>query len=176
MNDPDEYGQRFHRCMPPPPNRRPSFLDEMDPGAVAIFESIRHLHKLQMSAFAALLQRHGLSRSQGFCIKALENREGVSQSELAELMGISRATATVMLQKMESAGLVRRSNDPGDARIARVYLTEQARQANTRAENEFTSLFRQAFSLPPDQHAVCLSALRRIAEVFENAVKENKTE
>ena len=160
----------------PPHHKRPPFFDEIDPKAVSIFEEIRSLHKLQMAAFSSLLRRHGLSRSQGFCIKALEHREGLSQSDLAELMGISRSTTTVMLQKMESAGLIARRNDPDDARVARVFLTKKGRDANTGAEKDFSELFRRAFSLSPETYAACLSGLQQITAVFKDAAEENKSE
>ena len=159
-----------------PPHKRPPFFDEVHPEAVAVFEAIITLHKLQMAAFSVLLRRHGLSRSQGFCIKALEHREGLSQRELAELMGISRSTATVMLQKMEGAGLVSRRNDPDDARIARVHLTQKGREANAGAEKDFSTLFQRAFTLTPETYSACLSGLQQIAAVFQEAAEENKSE
>lgn len=42
-------------------------------------------------------------------------------------MGVEPPTATKMLQRMEHAGLIERRPDPEDARVSRVYLTEQGR-------------------------------------------------
>ncbi len=53
--------------------------------------------------------------------------EGIPQSQLAACMEVEPPTATKMLQRMESAGLIVRRQDPEDARVSRVYLTARGR-------------------------------------------------
>ena len=47
----------------------------------------------------------------------------MSQTGLAEQLGVEQATLSIMLGRMEKAGLVRRRTDPEDARVTRVCAT-----------------------------------------------------
>lgn len=54
--------------------------------------------------------------------------DGISQSQLSERMGCEPPTLSNMLKKLEEYGLVTRKHDAHDARISRVFLTEQGRE------------------------------------------------
>jgi DNA-binding MarR family transcriptional regulator len=51
--------------------------------------------------------------------------------ELAEYLLLQSHSALGLVQRAESAGLVRRRPDPGDARVVRVELTEKGDQLVT---------------------------------------------
>jgi MarR family transcriptional regulator for hemolysin len=53
--------------------------------------------------------------------------DGVTQTELAEKVGIETSTLTRQLDGMESQGLVERRTSPGDRRAKRVCITDAAR-------------------------------------------------
>ena len=82
-------------------------------------------------AYRQLLMRgmaeHGLHPGQAFAVAEISHREGLTQAELAESLGVSRPTVTVMLQKLEKAGAVERRSDPEDQRFTRLYLTDEGR-------------------------------------------------
>ena len=59
----------------------------------------------------------------------LAQNNGISQLELARLVGIKPPTVSVSLQKMESDGFVTRKTDPDDQRRTIVYLTEKGNKA-----------------------------------------------
>jgi DNA-binding MarR family transcriptional regulator len=73
------------------------------------------------------LNEIGLHTGQELILFQLWDKDGLAQSELAICMGVEAPTVTKMLQRMESAGLVERRQDAEDARVSRVYLTEQGR-------------------------------------------------
>ncbi len=87
----------------------------------------------------------GLHRGQNFILRMLWEEEGLSQSELADRLGLSPATITNALQNMERAGLVRREQDAEDQRISRVYLTETGQEIRSRAEALWQALEDRAF-------------------------------
>jgi DNA-binding MarR family transcriptional regulator len=78
----------------------------------------------------ALLSGKEVYPGQPPLLRALAERDGQSQKELAEKLQITPATLTVMLSRMEKAGLVIRKQDEADQRISRVFLTEKGRQAH----------------------------------------------
>jgi DNA-binding MarR family transcriptional regulator len=65
----------------------------------------------------------GLRLGQELILLKLAPREALSQTGLAEQLGVEQATLSIMLGRMEKAGLVRRRTDPEDARVARVCAT-----------------------------------------------------
>ena len=90
--------------------------------AFAAFSRAMHAHRQLMMRE---LGEHRTPPAQVFCVKALSGHDGITQRDLAEVLHIARPTATVMLQKMEKAGLVERRVDERDQRYTRIYLTKQ---------------------------------------------------
>ncbi|MDW8802156.1 MarR family transcriptional regulator [Clostridium sp. A1-XYC3] len=82
-----------------------------------------HYHRTHL-----LLDKVGVYPGQPPMLYALHRKNGQSQRELAEKLKIKPATITVMLSRMEKAGLVERKQDPDDQRISRVYLTDQGQE------------------------------------------------
>src|ERR1700716_4749637 len=73
------------------------------------------------------LSKLGLHVGQEMMLFQLWVEDGLTQSQLAQYANVELPTMTKMVQRMEHAGLVVRRPDPEDARISRVYLTEQGR-------------------------------------------------
>src|SRR5258706_4081112 len=82
------------------------------------------LHRTRVSEY---LSKHNLYVGQEMLLKCLWNQDGLSQKDIADLMGIQAATATRMMIRMERSGLVRRETQPEDQRASRVYLTDLGR-------------------------------------------------
>lgn len=57
----------------------------------------------------------------------LWKKDGATQTELAELIGCEPPTLTNMVKKLEGYGLVTRRKDASDARVTRVFLTDEGR-------------------------------------------------
>ena len=109
----------------------PDFAD-VDAETMAAFRAFKRatmLHRrLLMSAFAD----SDLHPAQAMCLRALAHSGGLSQSDLAGMLHVSRPTVTMLLKRMEAAGTVERRPDATDSRVTRVYLTEAGiRQAET---------------------------------------------
>lgn len=73
------------------------------------------------------LKKYGVTISQWAILNLLWQKEGLSQVELQQILGLEGATITGLLQRMESGGFVKRSPDLDDRRIQRIYLTELGR-------------------------------------------------
>lgn len=80
---------------------------------------------------ARLFRPRGLTASQFNVINLLAIREdgaGYSQRELADMLVVDRSNVTGLLDRMETAGWVRREDDPTDRRVYRVKLTPVGRK------------------------------------------------
>jgi DNA-binding MarR family transcriptional regulator len=76
-----------------------------------------------------LFRPHGLTAAQYNVLNVLAGSdEGMSQRELGEVLVVDRSNVTGLLDRMEKAGWVKRSDDPRDRRVYRVSLTAAGRQ------------------------------------------------
>jgi MarR family transcriptional regulator, organic hydroperoxide resistance regulator len=107
-----------------------------------LLANICHLHH---NRFHQLLDGVGLYRGQPPVLRALWEQEGLTQSELAEMMKITPATMTKMLQRMEKTGFIQRKIDSEDQRVSRVYLTETGRAVQKEVESLFTQMEEDTF-------------------------------
>jgi len=82
-------------------------------------------------AFRGLASDHlaeiGLHPGQNSILHHLAKEDGLTQSELANRLGVQQPTAAKMTQRMEKAGLIERRPCRDDARVSRTYLTEEGR-------------------------------------------------
>ena len=69
----------------------------------------------------------GLYTGQEMLLYQLWKQEGLTQSELVEILCVDPSTVTKTLQRLEQAALVERRQDAEDARVSRVYLTPKGR-------------------------------------------------
>jgi len=75
---------------------------------------------------AAVSRRLGLNRTDLRCLSALSQAGVTSASALASAAGLSRGAMTTGLDRLETAGFVRRVWDQEDRRSVRVELTDAA--------------------------------------------------
>ena len=87
---------------------------------------ISDVARLMRTAFDRRVRRLGLTRSQWLVINRLHRRPGATQSELAEMLEVEKATAGRMVDRMEKKGWVMRRPDAADRRVNRLFLTAEA--------------------------------------------------
>ncbi len=73
------------------------------------------------------LDRHGLHPGQEFYLAQLWREDGVTSTDLAVRTGVSAPAVTKVVGGLERAGLVHRERDDADARLVRVWLTDEGR-------------------------------------------------
>lgn len=71
--------------------------------------------------------KFGLTRAQWRATKMLYHREGLRQTELADLLEMEPIAVGRVIDRLQAAGFVERRPDPRDRRAWRLYVTEQAR-------------------------------------------------
>lgn len=93
------------------------------------------ISRLMRTEFDRQVSALGVTRAQWMVLARLARRPGCSQTELADMMEMERATAGRLVDRLEENGLVRREPDPRDRRVRRVFPTDLAtgQQAQMRA-------------------------------------------
>lgn len=92
---------------------------------------------------AALLGTVGVYVGQEWILFRLLEKEGVTPSELAECCDVEVPTMSKALQRMEQSGVILRRQDGTDARISRIYLTDEGRALCHKVEALWLDLERQ---------------------------------
>jgi len=88
---------------------------------------LRQCSTLASQHIDALLKRHGLARSQYRALYQLAQHGELSQKALAELMAVTPATITPLVETLERKGLVERTRDTADRRYNNLALSAAGR-------------------------------------------------
>ena len=86
---------------------------------------LAHVCKTHRNKASELLAAIDLYVGQEMFLLQLWQRDGLSLSEMAELVHVQPATASRMLDRLEAAGLVKRRQDSEDGRVSRIFLTQE---------------------------------------------------
>ena len=89
---------------------------------------ISDVARLLRTVFDRRVRRMGLTRGQWLVLTRLYRRPGASQTELADMLEIDRASAGRMIDRMEKNGWLERRPDAEDRRVNRLHLTKEARR------------------------------------------------
>ncbi|MDV9170658.1 MarR family winged helix-turn-helix transcriptional regulator [Streptomyces sp. W16] len=108
--------------MPTPEPRIPTTADA-GPMSYAIFQ----LARSHRAYAAALLREMDLHLGQELVLMHLFDRDGQSQSELLECLGVDHSTISKALRRMQDAGLLIREPAVHDRRVMVVHLTDKGR-------------------------------------------------
>jgi MarR family transcriptional regulator for hemolysin len=84
--------------------------------------------KLVREATDEAMSRHGVRVGQNIMLQVLSETDGLTPGEIAARVGNTVPTIVNTATRMETAGLLTRRRDPGDARLVRLYLTDEARE------------------------------------------------
>lgn len=93
---------------------------------------ISDVARLLRTAFDRRVRALGITRAQWLVLTRVHRYPGASQTELADMMEVERASAGRMIDRLEANGWVERRAERRDRRIKRVYLTLEAERVHRR--------------------------------------------
>ena len=109
---------------------------------------------------------------QGKILDALWQQDGLSAHEIGQRTGLANSTLTSMLDRMENAGLVRRSRSEEDRRVIQVFLGPKARMCRKQyaaVSERMTDIYFRGFT---EEEIVSLEDL--LLRVLENVREADK--
>ena len=115
------------------------------------------------ASFDRRVRRLGLTRSQWLVLSRLHRHPGISQSELAEMLEVERATAGRMVDRLERSSWLVRQPDPADRRVNRLYLTAEAEAVQAEMGTIAEGLLDEAMALlGPGERAALTDMMERV--------------
>jgi len=91
------------------------------------------------------LDQLGIFRGQAFLLKILSKQDGLTHSEIADIMEISPAAATKIIKRMEQHKYILRKPDKNDERVSRVYIQETGIAIINHIDHSFEQLNQTMF-------------------------------
>ncbi len=100
------------------------------------------LHQRMLGQMTGRVRELGLSIPQFDLLSTLTEREGISQSELAERLYVTKGNVSGLVDRLVQAGLVERRAIAGDRRSYAMHLTAEGRrlaEAGIAAQRDFVA-------------------------------------
>lgn len=96
------------------------------PAVTTVTSLVLEVGRLVRSRFREHSEDFGLSQPQWLALAHLNKSPGLTQSELAERLEVSKVTVTQLVDRLEKAGWLRREAHESDRRAVRLQLTDKA--------------------------------------------------
>lgn len=107
-------------------DRRKAALGHVDPAALAAAQDLLRAAKRMLGSFAIAFAAHGLSPGRYSVLMALDvHRPSLAPSEIAERLGVTRATVTGLIDGLTRDGFVVHTLDSDDRRRKAVAITPE---------------------------------------------------
>ena len=100
------------KCITPPPT------NEVAP-------RVSHLSRMLRHSLNEAIKEEGLFSGQHHIILVLKENQPATISEIADMLGVSNASISVSIKRMEKAGFVTKKRNKKDARIIELQLTDK---------------------------------------------------
>lgn len=102
--------------------------------------------RLLRATYDRRMKALGLTRSQWWVLTHLYRNDGVTQTELADMLEIEKPTLGRLLDRLESNGWIRREEHTDDRRAKRVFLTDEVEPAMKAMREAAAELRRDALA------------------------------
>jgi DNA-binding MarR family transcriptional regulator len=117
--------------------------------------------------FEDLIAGHGISTAGYTALTVLQNRPGITSSELARRSFVRAQTMAETVAALSESGLVRREKDPDHGRQILLFITESGIERVAALASDVTTLEAHLLdSLAGDEPAILLRALRNVRDAL----------
>lgn len=114
------------------------------------------------------LDGHGLSRNQWRLLAYVLRQEGLTQTELARLLEVERASAGLAIDALEKKQLIVRHQHPDDRRVWRIMATDKAKGLLHDLRETVDEIYAQLF------HGFSETELEQLGNLFERMAQNIK--
>jgi DNA-binding MarR family transcriptional regulator len=127
---------------------------------------VTDISRLINTEYNRIMKPHGLTRVQWRLIVFLHRQDGLTQSELARLLEVSKVSMGSLIDRLEHSGWIERRSDPHDRRNNLIHLTAKGREIEGAMIDTARRLGDQTFKNLDDHKRSMLVNL--LAEVKDN--------
>ncbi len=133
-----------------------------------VLEQFRVIVRSVRRHYQAVERRAGLSGAQLWALSEVGAKPGVKVGELARAMAVHPSTASNLVRRLHSLGLVRRERRGRDQRHVQLFTTPRGAKLLRRAPQPSIGVLQQALSkLPPGRLRELHRALSRVVSLMK---------
>lgn len=130
--------------------------------------AMRKILRATESNSKQLMRETGLTPSQLIFMQILDGEQEKTAGHVASRMGITQATTTALLQKLETSGMIQRRRGEKDRRQVLLSLTDKGQKVLAIAPDGVHAQFHQQFSdLKEWEQIMLIAALERVADMLD---------
>lgn len=131
-------------------------VERLDAAILALYEKLSDWEE-------SVAEQVGLTPRQCHAVAKLGKLGRVRMKPLAESLGITTGTMTVMADRLESARLIQRAKDPEDKRASHIELTESGREIFRQHARHHNMLAEELLSaLGPAELSAFIASLEKL--------------
>jgi DNA-binding MarR family transcriptional regulator len=129
---------------------------------------MRYVHRGLSRGMEHRLAKYRITIGTWYFLRVLWEKDGLSQTELSERIGIVGPTTVIAIGRMVRDGLAVQRPDPGDRRKTRIFLTPKGKRLKARLLNEAVEFVADALrSIPEPEIRQLRVILRKISRNLE---------
>ena len=114
-------------------------------------------------------RQSGVTGAQLWALQELAEAPGLRVGELANRMALHQSTASNMVDRLETAALIRKERTSADQRVVRLYLTDEGLALLARAPSPARGVLPEALRLMDDEGLASLqSELEKLLRQIKN--------
>lgn len=132
-------------CECPPPVSSRVALPQVSP--LSVLQRFRVLIRTAQRHSQWVERQSGVTGAQLWALQELADEPGLRVGELAKRMALHQSTASNMIDKLETSGLVSKQRTSVDQRVVRLSLTSAGRQVLARAPSPARGILPEALRL-----------------------------
>lgn len=110
------------------PSRRTPELTDDDNWDARLGFLMHDVSRLRRNVFDEFMKPVGLTRSQWWILAYLSRRDGMIQTDLANVLDLGKAALGGLIDRLEAAGFIQRRLDDSDRRVRRIYMSARGKK------------------------------------------------
>lgn len=142
----------------------------------AVHDALRSFRVIMSSVrrhFRWIEEQCGISGAQLWAMGVIRHSPSCKVTDVARAMSVHQSTASNLIEKLESRGLVEKRRDLPDQRVVRLCLTASGEEVMQRAPMPYDGLLPNALGSLPAGSLQCLN--QSLGELLEHmAIKDNR--
>lgn len=131
--------------------------------------------RLQLAVLTERMKKYGATYKQWYALSQIGRKNGMTQTEFGELMGVTKGAGTMLIDRLIKGGWAERQQGTGDRRRQYIFLTKKGKDLINKEIDFLAETYVEVFaSLSQQEKQVLSSCLARIGEQWESVLDREK--
>jgi DNA-binding MarR family transcriptional regulator len=136
-----------------------------------VVDAITATHRTILRETEELLSKEGMTKAQFLALLCVAEKGPIPMKRISEKMSVTRANVTGLIDKLESKGFVKRTEQDLDRRTTIIELTPKGRAVQDRLSSKYKEFMHNSLSaLSEDEKETLRRVLTKVQEGMSKSV------